>query len=125
LGRFELGPFVRVSFHDGPFWAWAVSWWAVLYVHHLNTRKTREQLFLFDFCQLILKYRVRFHLQLNVSYLCDVYVWIKMNSLKGGYSCIFLWKLNCTKDNSISSATCPVHDINKYFQINSEKCLDP
>jgi hypothetical protein len=28
LGRFELGPFC-----NGPFWAWAVSWWAVLYVH--------------------------------------------------------------------------------------------
>jgi hypothetical protein len=46
----------------------------ILYVgidtSHLNTRKTRAQFFMFDFCQLILKYHVRFHLQLNVSYLC-------------------------------------------------------
>ncbi len=36
---------------------------------HLNTRKTRAQLLMFEFCQLILKYHVRFNLYQNVSYL--------------------------------------------------------
>jgi hypothetical protein len=36
LGRFELGPF-----HDGPFWAWDVSRWAVLYVPLKNTLDCR------------------------------------------------------------------------------------
>ncbi len=91
---------------------------------HLNTRKTRAQLFMFDFCQLILKYHVRFHFQLIVIYIRCVCV--NREEFSNGRLLLYIYmKKNCTKDNNISTATCPVDNINKYFQINSEKFLDP